>query len=114
MIIPYFLSLAVSLPLLASDNGEEKFSLFAAYHHVAEAKFRHPTHRHRRIRFSEEKAVGSYTHQFDDKKGMTVGIGYLGSQFHFSHRPKFDQKHFDNLLLEIGAFTQEIEKWQLD
>jgi hypothetical protein len=113
-IIPYLFSLAVSLPLLASNNGEEKFSLFADYNQIAQARFKNPTHRHRAIRFSEERAIGRYTHHIDDLNGMTCGVGYLGTQFHFSHRPKFNQKHFDNLLLEIGAYTKEIDKWRLD
>src|SRR5262249_36406746 len=89
--------------------------LQTSFNHVNRAAFTHPEReRHHHLTFAEGCVLGTYMHQLSEKRKLLLGAGYLGTTFHFSHHPRrssFEQRHFDNLLLQFGLSTKEIDRW---
>ncbi len=106
----------MALTQLSAD--EPAFSVAASYNGVTRAKFTHPhSERNHHLTFREGYVVGTYTHELKTNSNLQFGLGYMGTQFHFSHHPKrtsFGEQHFDNLLVQFGGSTKEIEKWKWD
>jgi hypothetical protein len=83
------------------------------YNHISNAKFHKPNSlRHHHLDYTEEYVLGTYKHAYTDTTGFKYGIGYQGEKFHFSDHPKFSQRHFSNLLLRLGAYTKDVERWR--
>jgi hypothetical protein len=123
-----FLSIATSLSAFATSNQknrttyieelalpqqepeEEPWSLIGDYVFIGKSSFRKP-HSHRHLRFSQGRVLATYTESQNNLSGYSFGAGYMNSHFSTKkHRP-FHDKHFHNLLLDIGAFTRQIERW---
>lgn len=96
------------------QNGSETpFRVDAEYEAFRHAKFSKPhSQKHNHLSMSSTSALASYKHATSDKTGYTIGVGYLGVDFNFSKHKIFNQKHFDNALINIGGYTKEIEGWK--
>ena len=104
-------SLCFLSPLLSDEP--DKWSVDALYNHIPTARFHRPnSQRHHHLNFSETYLLGTYTHRHSDTTGFKYGVGFQGNTFHFSHHPLFSQRHFSNLLLRVGAYTKDIERWK--
>lgn len=119
-LIPYLAvtSLAFTTALFAADTYEDpsEVKLKGVYNNISSAKFTHPkSERHHHLRYSEGEVMGIYKHRLKNQRTLNLGVGYMGTQFHFSHHPKkssFKQEHFDNALFRVGASTTEIHRWK--
>lgn len=119
-LIPYLVvtSLAFTSAIFAQTPQEEPsdIKLKALYNNISSAKFTHPeSQRHHHLRYSQGVVYGIYKHALDSDRKLNFGVGYMNTQFHFSHHPKqssFKQQHFDNALFRIGASTSEIHRWK--
>lgn len=114
----FSLSLCMSLvtPWILLADDEPNIKLSTSYNHVNRAKFRHTSsERHHHLTFDEGYVLGTYKHKLASDRKLVMGVGYLGTKFHFTHHPRrtsFDEKHFSNLLLQFGGWTKEIENWK--
>ena len=114
-LLPYAL-LAYSFTLHAEQDPTIEIS--ASYNNVERAKIKKPSsQRHHHLSYRQGFVLGTYKHKLKSDSELQFGVGYMQTMFDFSHHTKktsFKQKHFDNLLLQFDASTNEIENWKWD
>lgn len=121
-LIPFFtfFSFACANSLVADEPPKEKLNmeLYGGYNYVDRAKCTESSsQKNHHITFSEGFVLANYEHTLPSKTELQLGVGYMDTMFSFSHHHKstsFDQKHINNLLVQLGATTMEEEKWKLD
>lgn len=126
-LIPYLtvLSFAFTNAIFATTPTQDApkdvgpdIKVSALYNNVTRAKFTRPhSERHHHLTYKQGIVLGTYKHKLESDRKLKFGLGYMGTEFHFSHHPRttsFKERHFDNLLVQLGASTKELERWKWD
>lgn len=112
LLIPYLLLSSFALTHLAAD---EKFVVTAEYDRINKAKFKKTdSERGHHLTYSNAAILAKYKHKLDNDRGLSFGIGYADTRYHFTHHPRhtsFHEKNFHNVILHVGAKTKELERW---
>lgn len=95
---------------------DQPLSIIAENDMISKARrTRHQSHHHcKRLGYSQAKVLGTYTIKTSDLNGVTLGIGFAENRLHITGKSPIEQKHFHNMLFNIGGFTKAIEKWRWD
>lgn len=89
---------------------EDPWSLIGDYVSIGKSSFRKP-HSHHHLAFSQGKVLATYTESTNNISGYSFGAGYQNTHFSTKKHFSFHDKHFHNLLLDMGAFTRHIDRW---
>ncbi len=122
--IAYFCmcSLLLATSLSATETITDKvltsdapsWSVDTEYEYMHKAKVYKPDRKNTDLSLTSKTVLANYTHQMSDVSGMRIGLGYLGMNFDFSKHKPFNQKNFDNALVNIGYSTTEVDRWKWD
>jgi hypothetical protein len=104
------------IPLLAEEINSKKplFDITATYDHINSSKF-HSSHEHKKhaLSFEESNLLATCTQELTLNNGLKYGIGYANTRLDYNHYIDINQKTFNNLLLNFGGYTKDIDDWKI-
>lgn len=86
-------------------------SVEIAYDEIGYSRFKTPENADQRIKFGALTALAGYYHYVTCTEAVGLSLGYLEQDIHWKQSPEFRQTTFENMLIDVGAFTTRFSRW---